>query len=298
MVRLKSECDVEECNSRAERDEIFGFIYTKLDNLSIEELKHKREHFRNRKYSEKALKPFKEEFNAQLQELDYRVEKAIRESEIYQINREKNDAKRELESIREEKRKELMDEESEKAEIVYNLTEDGETVIVKKGLSAIEKEAIKSEGYKQVNEYCAYDQKILTVFVKPIMNHSPTHTFLVWSVNKLLENLNVTNIEIHDTKDADITFKYNSKLYAIEIETGTALKKKERLNEKVAYLNRKYHNRWFFIVSNRNLQAQYKKYGLTTRRNRVLETLQKMLEIVHPKKVGVKAKASTKELLK
>ena len=52
--------------------------------------------------------------------------------------------------------------------------------------------------------------------------------------------------------------------------------------EKISYLNKKYPKRWFFIVSNRNLQAKYKKYGISTQRNRVSEILEKMLEKTHP----------------
>ena len=120
------------------------------------------------------------------------------------------------------------------------------------------------------------------------MSHSATHTFLVWSVKRLLEDFDVTKIEEHETKDADITFIHRNKKYAIEIETGTLLRKERQLKNKAHCLNNKYPNRWFFVVSNRNLQSSYKRYGITTQRNRVSETLQKMLETTHPKTVGVK----------
>jgi len=115
---------------------------------------------------------------------------------------------------------------------------------------------------------------------------------------KVIRRPNITSIITHDTRDADITFKYDNKLYAIEIETGNLLKKQQRLEEKVAYLNRKYGRRWFFIVSNRNLQAKYKKYGLTTQRTRVYKILEKMLENKHPKKTGGKGKSPTKKVPK
>lgn len=95
------------------------------------------------------------------------------------------------------------------------------------------------------------------------MGHSATHTFLVWSVKRLLEDFDVTRIEEHDTRDEDITFIHYNKKYAIEIETGTILKKIRQLKNKAHYLNNKYPKRWFFVVSNRNLQSQYKKYGIT-----------------------------------
>ena len=103
-----------------------------------------------------------------------------------------------------------------------------------------------------------------------------------------MEDFDVTRIGTHDTRDADITFIHYNKKYAIEIETGTLLKKIRQLKNKTHYLNNKYPHRWFFVVSNRNLQSQYKKYGITAQRSRVSETLTKMLENTHPKKPGVK----------
>ena len=88
----------------------------------------------------------------------------------------------------------------------------------------------------------------------------------------------VKNIQEHLTRDADLTFEFNSKKYAIEVETGNLIYKKEQLKEKLQYLNRKYSKkRWVFVVSNRDLLKKYKKYGLSTTRRGVLKTLQEML---------------------
>jgi len=282
-----------------EQEEIITFINTKLENLSIKELKEKKEYYKWKIYTTESITPFLESFRKQLSELDFVIEKKEKKEELEELLQKKDAAKNELEKIQKKKQEELMDKESEKAHIMYRLTHDKEeNVIVQKGLRGIEKEAILSAGYKQVNEYCIYEKKIITVFVKPIMDHSPTHTFLVWSTTRLLEEFKIENIETHDTKDADITFTHNNKKYAIEIETGNLLKKMRRLEEKVAYLNRKYHHRWFFIVSNRNLQAKYKKYGISTQRIRVWQLLEKMLENTHPKKAGVNTKSSTKDIQK
>ncbi len=281
-----------------EHNEIVNFIHADLNELNLDQLIIKRDNFKNKQYSKKVIESFKLEFKTQLLKLNYRIEKLSTESEILKINRDKDIVEKELEQIRKMKRLETMTEESEKISIRNNLTRNEENVIVKKGLRTIEKEVLLELGYKQVNEYCVYDQKIITVFVKPIMDHSSTHTFLVWSVKKLLEDQNINSIITHDTRDADITFKYDNKLYAIEIETGNLLKKKKILEEKVAYNNRKYSHRWFFIVSNRNLQSKYNKYGLTTQRTRVYKILEKMLQNKHPKKVGGKAKTATEKVLK
>jgi hypothetical protein len=87
------------------------------------------------------------------------------------------------------------------------------------------------------------------------------------------------SIREHLTKDADITFKYEDKWYALEIETGNLLRKRKQLEEKVAYLNKKYKKRWMFIVSNKNLVSHYRKYGFATPRKGVEENMQKYLKI-------------------
>ncbi|HIH31467.1 TPA: hypothetical protein HA235_02060 [Candidatus Woesearchaeota archaeon] len=288
IIRLRQEYNTKKFHSRAEKNEIFGLIHTNLDNIGLDELKRKKEYFRSKKYSGEALGQFHKEFESKLQELNYKIKKKLLESEINQIQMTKNIEQKELDKIQTERNEILMNENSKNAVKEYNLTHRTENVILSQRLTKEEKNILRKSKHKQVNEYCAYQKKILTAFVRPIMNHSATHTFLVWSVKRLLEDFDVTKIEEHDTKDADITFIHYNKKYAIEIETGTLLRKERQLKNKVHYLNNKYPKRWFFVVSNRNLQAQYKKYGITTQRNRVSETLQKMLENTHPKKTGVK----------
>lgn len=153
------------------------------------------------------------------------------------------------------------------------------TVFKKSELNNEQIELLKEEDYIPANEYDLLEQKIIPVFIEKTMNHSRTHTFLVWSTKRLIEKkFKVENLEYHDTKDADITFKYKNKYYAIEIETGTLLKKNRQLVEKIKSLNRKYPHRWFFLVSNRNLITKYKKYGITCQRNNAEKTLSKILK--------------------
>jgi len=93
------------------------------------------------------------------------------------------------------------------------------------------------EGFFQTNEWCVDEQKVITIFVKPKMKHSKTHTFLVWSTMSLLDKIpGIEKLYNHDTKDADITFMYQDKKYAIEIETGNLLRKKIQKQNKIKEL--------------------------------------------------------------
>lgn len=74
-----------------------------------------------------------------------------------------------------------------------------------------------------------------------------------------------------------MTFYYNKKQYAIEIETGNLLKKKDQLDEKIKHLNRKYRDSWLVIVSHRDLVPKYRKFGLTSDRKNARKTLERLL---------------------
>jgi hypothetical protein len=162
------------------------------------------------------------------------------------------------------------------------------SVIKKEGLSKEKIQTLIRKGYKQVNEYCLYEQKIIPVLVYPPLKHSPTHTFLVWSAKKLLKKYGIRTINSFKTRSADIKFKYKNRYYAIEIETGKSIRHKKRMIEKVNFLNSEFENRWFFIVSNKNLLLKYKKFGIATQRSEVTKTLEKVLQINHPNLLGGK----------
>ena len=140
-------------------------------------------------------------------------------------------------------------------------------------------EVLKKEGYKKTNEYDPIESKNKNFLVKQILNHSPSHTFLVTRIKQLLEKyISPSKIRTHDTKDADLTFEVKYKIYAFEIETGTLLSKKKQLEKKVSLLNNKYGQNWYFVVSNRDLAKKYRKYGKVTSRMGVCKIIEKLVK--------------------
>jgi len=96
--------------------------------------------------------------------------------------------------------------------------------------------------------------------------------------------LNISYFEVekiveHETREPDLTFRVKGKLFAIEIETGTLLRKKDQLEKKIKDLNGKYKNRWLIVVSKRELVNKYSSFGLCTQRKWVCEKLEKMAGI-------------------
>lgn len=182
--------------------------------------------------------------------------------------------------IKEKREREEEDKEKDKKKKIYReLYIDGSPVFYKEELSDDEVDVLKENKFVQVNEYDIFSQNVRPFLIKCPLNHSPTHTFLVWSMKKLLEDTkNVERIEEHLTKDADITFRYKKKVYALEIETGNLLSKKVQLKAKIAMLNRKYGKRWMFVVSNQEDLPAYRKWGRSTQRTEVEKVLETWLE--------------------
>ena len=207
------------------------------------------------------------------------LEQEHEEKELKEYHK-KEELKEEIEEMEKRKRELEQTQEDKNRKIIDDMETYENTVFKKSELNTEQIELLKEEDYMSANEYDLLERKVIPVFIEKIMNHSRTHTFLVWSTKKLLEKrFKVEDIQWHDTKDADITFKYKGKYYAIEIETGTLLKKNRQLAEKIIFLNRKYPHRWIFLVSNRNLITQYKKYGITCQRNDIEKTLLKILKL-------------------
>jgi len=182
------------------------------------------------------------------------------------------------EEIEEAERRKLWAIEERKRNKLRELEEDETNVFVKSDLTRSEIDVLAENEYNHCNEFCVDQQKSLSVLVKPTMQHSNTHTFLVWSVKTMLSKVKgVSGIEEFETREADIRFRYHGMPFAIEVETGTLLSKKHQLRNKVLYLNQKYPERWLFLVSNKNLLPKYRKFGAVSSRSELPKKLKKLL---------------------
>ncbi len=260
---------------QSEKSYVEDFLRIRSKLLEMDKLKSKIEEVSNRNFVGKYP-----ELNLKIIEMKKLLVELQHEDELKLISREKMFLEREIEELAHEKERLKRSKEAKLRIIRNNLNIDENKVFERYKLSEIEVKILLKEGYKQINEYCVYKQKIIPVLVKSVLNHSATHTFLVWSTQKLLKKYNeITNVIEHETRDADLTFNLNGKKFAIEIETGTLLRKKKQLLEKIKFLDKTYSDRWMIIVSNRNLIKKYNKFGNCTQRKQVCEKLEKMLKI-------------------
>jgi len=214
-----------------------------------------------------------------LEKAKKRLEEKLRQDELNRYRSERWELQEEIRELEKQKYKEELKLENNHQSILKQLEIEENLVYEVDDLKPEEKVVLNKEKFNEVNEYDPIQDKCLDFFVKQVLNHSPTHTFLVGRIRQLLEQyLDFDKIWIHDTKDADITFEVDYKIYAFEIETGTLLSKKKQLKEKVSFLNGKYGKNWYFVVANRDLRKKYRKYGNVIPRAGVRRIIEKLTD--------------------
>ncbi|MHA1703924.1 MAG: hypothetical protein ACTSWK_16845 [Promethearchaeota archaeon] len=256
------------------------FLHRDLNNMTSEQLKKLLKKVEIMSFFSEIGKQFKKLTKERIKIANLILHKKDLNEEISTKIKEKNNlnyAIQELEIIKQKKEQELR---TKKEDILEHLDIDENNVFLMEDLTKKEIEALKEEGFKKINEYDPILQENSNFLVKQVLNHHLTHTLLVERTKKmLLQYLEYNEVKIHDTRDADITFKVGNKKYAFEIETGNLLGKKVQLREKVEELNRRYKKNWYFIVSNQNLLTKYRKYGKSTPRSGVRRIVEKIVDI-------------------
>ena len=258
-----------------ERDKVNIFLKLEFGELDYVEIKSKLSGIKDKSLM------------GEYPELEFKIKEAKRylvelrhRNELMSLIDKKDSIKSEIYELDLEKEKMKRTEEQQKIYLKSRLDLEENRVFDKTELNEAKIKILLEEGYKQVNEYCVAKKKVITVLIKPILNHSVAHTFLVWSTRRLLEEYAmIEDILEHETRDADLTFEVDGKDFAIEIETGTLLRKKEQFGKKIRRLNEKYGDGWMVVVSKRDLIKKYNKFGLCTQRKWVSENLEKLLGI-------------------
>lgn len=206
--------------------------------------------------------------------------------ELKEMYGEKEELQKELDDLSWKKHQKEMEIRGMEAMTLMELDADKTSVYLERDLSEKEVNLLLQHDFKRAVEYCVDEQRFVKVLVKRTMNHSITHTFLVWSVLKFLKRVpGITNLETWDTREADITFnheRFYRRDIAIEIETGNILNKKGKLQAKVDDLNKKYKNRWIFLVSKKSLLGKYRKFGPAVCRSDFQKAMKNLLKPASP----------------
>lgn len=244
------------------------------DSNTLREMKNILKDYKNRK----VFPDLEVELSEKLKEILAEIPLAERQERLQKMKEAEIIAKKRIDEIDEKVlAREMALREFEETSL-EKLKVDENKVYMEQYLTNKDKEILMKYGYKKAYEFCVKEQEFIHALVRPPMKHSVTHTFLVWSVSKYLNSLpEITDVADWDTREADITFRYNRKLCAIEVETGTLLSKKKQLRNKFDYLSGRFKNRWITLVSKKALLCSYKKFGPVSARSEFPNKLKKML---------------------
>ena len=265
-----------------EREKIKEFLKKDFRKMDLKKLELYINNFQKEKedFFDDSLRGYLVKIGTKFLDLENMLVELKHKDEMEGIEYDKYELLKEIEELEKKKKKIENYKEFKKEEILEKLNVHENFIFKFDKLKKQEVKLLKEQGYKQINEYCVLEKKIITVLISKILNHSYRHSFLVWSVRMLLRNYpEITNIREHDTRDADLTFNIGSKKFAIEIETGSLLRKKKQLMAKIGFLKRKYRKRWIILVSNRDSLKHYKKFGLCSQRKDMIKNLEKLIGI-------------------
>ncbi len=280
---------------KGESRRVEEFLQKNVDVMNLEELRETLVPFERTLLLERTQRKYGTQLNERLAHAKQVFNLKLHRNELDQLNRKKDLLEYEILEAEKKRNRVEQSEERRLEAIKANLHIPEHDVYLLDDLNPDAIKILKAERYRQSNEYDILREEIVTALIRPINQHSNTHTFLVWSTIRYLENTGeYETIREHRTVDADITFKYLGKTYALEIETGNLLSKQKQLKEKINYLHKRYRNRWMFIVSNKDLVSKYRAYGLSTHRKGMEENLQKLLSAIHPQKSGGKHPNTTR----
>ncbi len=279
LVEKSKQREIEEQEIEEQEEYIEEFLNKTLERMSSKELKKLIGEIENKDFLDDLDEEVREDIDKKIKEAKEYLVRAKQREELDRIEDRKDEVKEEVSKLIKERGEFESQKQQKKQRIKEDLDLYENRVFKKQELTEKEIEILLEEGYRQVNEYCVIEKKIIPVLVKPPLNHTPTHCFLVWNVKQLLlQYPEIIDIREHYTREADLTFKIKYKTYAIEIETGNLLKKRRQLRNKVAFLKNKYGRRWMIVVSNRNLLKEYQKFSNCTQRKQVQRNLEKLIK--------------------
>ena len=132
----------------------------------------------------------------------------------------------------------------------------------KNELNKDETKFLLNKGYKLEKHQSILTNKKEEFLLQPRHNETSTHLFVIYDIKQYLEKKGI-KVQIYTTKKPDIVFNLKNKKYAIEVETGTKIKKdREMILDKIKSLNKDY-DKWFFVITNNHNLKDYKKLAET-----------------------------------
>ena len=137
-----------------------------------------------------------------------------------------------------------------------------------------------AEGYKEYKFKSIAGNKKELYLLKQDYNESPQHFFLIKDIESYIRKF-TDKVQTFNTGKPDLVFEVDHKKYAVEIETGKLyVRDKKKLLEKIKILRKEYPKRWFFVVTNKNLQPKYSRLGETHTKLTIVNKISRLFKNV------------------
>lgn len=152
----------------------------------------------------------------------------------------------------------------------FTLTIDREkTFFRKRELTENDIWYLKQKDFIEISAVGVTSKKQDSYFILPRSNESPIHFFLCKVIEEFLLDF-TSDVRLYETKKPDVVFSAGGKKFAVEVETGTRPSRNPvGFEGKVRELNKRFGERWFFVVTDRKLRKEYSKWGKTLVRGEV-----------------------------
>ncbi|MBL7100846.1 MAG: hypothetical protein ISS23_02740 [Nanoarchaeota archaeon] len=256
-----------------ERKKIKKFLKFEIGGTPIEDLRDYYYDLQEAEFSKEALSPYLIKWHSHIDKIHSLVQKEEQAEELEGFEEQKKDILKEIKSLEKEKKKKVK----------YEKYQDGQKEFLKKYENCIQiditdfteeqKRFLEAESFQRTHQWCINKKDSVEFMIKPRHNESLSHAYLTGAIFDYVKRLD-SNARLSTTKTADIIFNSADSSWAVEIETGKVHEKnKKQLLEKVEVLNEKFPERWFFVVTNKNLLAKYRKFGEALDRSSVIERI-------------------------
>ena len=265
----------------SERKKIKEVLDFDLDNEDIHEVIDHYYGLEEYDFSKEALAPFAVKWFAHAEKAHQIIHEDKVQSDIEHHQSKIDEKKKELADLKQQKKAQESDERAEIQDDKDTFLEDyhGRLQIHAEDLNSQQEQWLIEEGFQKAPQWCIEHKKSEDFFIKTRHNESVSHAYLCGAIHHYIVNEGLDHdAKLLTTKDADIVFNNAGFQWAFEVETGKVHQKsKKQLQEKVNMLNEKYgKDGWFFVVTNKNLLAKYRKFGPAIDRKSVTDKIEEI----------------------
>jgi len=258
-----------------EREQIKQLLKFDIDVCSFQKLSSHYEELEDSKFSPEALAPLAFEWNEHVESVVHRFNEHYSKEELEKLQTKIDQKEKLLKQTKSDVhyQKSLEQENLSSRKKQFLEEHQNKKFVHAEFLAEEEKTWLEEVGFVRDHQWCIEHKKTEEFLIKVAHNESTSHAYLTGAIYECAFG-NAHNVQMLDTKSPDVVFEYGGIAWAIEVETGSVLKKsKKQLLEKIKRLEEKYPKTWFFVVTNKNLVSKYKQFGDTFDRSAIVDHL-------------------------